>query len=344
MATNTPKNSLNEFYTNITKTANNGMNSFLNSTNYAVNSAMNTIKNTPQTINSLLPLSNNSKKNNSLFGILGNNNIKTPNTNTNISTNTSTNVKNTYTWFWPVLLFITIASITIALMVRYKDKIIASFHNLNQKIRAAFNQDTTPLVDASKPESSDVTEAPVPPQNEIIMDADSSKKTSNILDKITPIGNPEVYNISKNEFTYYDAEPLCRALGAELATYEQVKNAWSKGADWCNYGWVKGQAAVYPIQEDTYDKIQSGPDEDKNSCGTVGLNGGYFENPEMKFGVNCYGVKPSQSENDQELLMKQGKLPRTVAALKVDQKVQEFKKELDSVGVLPFNNDKWSTI
>jgi hypothetical protein len=141
----------------------------------------------------------------------------------------------------------------------------------------------------------------------------------NIIDKVLPEGNPEVFNVSENDYTFYDAEPLCRALGAELATYDQVKEAWSKGADWCNYGWVKGQAAVYPIQEETYNKIQSGPDEEKNSCGSVGLNGGYFENPELKFGVNCYGVKPPQSENDQELLMKQGKIPRSVAALKIDQ-------------------------
>jgi hypothetical protein len=176
------------------------------------------------------------------------------------------------------------------------------------------------------------------------MQADKRKKISNIFDKVVPIGNPEVFNVSKNEFTYYDAEPLCGALGAELATYDQVKEAWSKGADWCNYGWVKGQAAVYPIQEETYNKILAGPEEEKNSCGTVGLNGGYFENPELKFGVSCYGVKPTQSENDQELLMKQGKIPRSVAALKVDQKVQEFRKRADSVGVLPFNNDKWSNI
>ena len=340
MATNTPKSNLGEFYTNLTKTANNGMNSLMKSTNSAVNSAVNAIKNTPQTINSLLPLSNNGKKNNSLFGILGNNNIKTPNTPVNTS-----NVANTgQGWVWPVLLFIIISVLTIVIIVRYKDKIIAGIHNINQKIRGTFNKPTTPLTDASKPASANVTEPPSPPQNEVIMEADKKKKTSNILDKIVPIGNPEVFNVSKNEFTYYDAEPLCRALGAELATYDQVKEAWSKGADWCNYGWVKGQAAVYPIQEDTYDKIQAGPEEDRNSCGAVGLNGGFFENPEMKFGVNCYGVKPAQSEHDEEVLMKQGKLPKTVASLKVDQKVQEFRKEADNMGVLPFNTAKWSTL
>ena len=34
------------------------------------------------------------------------------------------------------------------------------------------------------------------------------------------------------------------AFDAELASYDQVKDAWQKGADWCNYGWVKGQAAA----------------------------------------------------------------------------------------------------
>lgn len=344
MAANTPSGNLGEFYTNLTKTANNGLNSLIKSTNSvvnsAVNSAINAVQNTPQTINSLLPLSNNVKKNNSLFGLLGNNNIKTPNTSTNVNINTATSS----VLVWPILIFITIAILTIVIFVVFKDKIVAGINNLNQQIRDTFNKPTTPLIDASKQPVINVTDAPVPPQNEITMESDKHKKTSNIFDKLAPIGNPEVFNVSKNEFTYYDAEPLCSALGAELATYDQVKEAWSKGADWCNYGWVKGQAAVYPIQEDTYNKIQAGPDDEKNSCGSVGLNGGYFENPELKFGVNCYGVKPVQSENDQELLMKQGKIPRTVASLKIDQKVQEFRRKAGDVGVLPFNNNKWSNL
>jgi hypothetical protein len=342
MATNTHKSNLGEFYTNLTKTANSGMNSLLKSTNYAVNSAINsasnTIRNTPQTINSLLPLSNSAKKNNSLFGLLGNNSTKPP----NISVNNSSSTYSISGWVWPVLIFIVIATLTVVIMVLYKDKIMAGIHNINQKIRDTFNKPTTPLIDSSKTPSANVTGSPVSPQDDIVQEIDK-KKTSNILNKVAPIGNPEVFNISKNEFTYYDAEPLCRALGAELATYDQVKEAWSKGADWCNYGWVKGQAAVYPIQEDTYSDIQAGPEEDRNSCGTVGLNGGYFENPEMKFGVSCYGVKPPQSAHDEEVLMKQGKIPKTIAGLKVDQKVQEFKKEVDGMGILPFNDEKWST-
>ena len=148
--------------------------------------------------------------------------------------------------------------------------------------------------------------------------------------------------MSENDYTFYDAEPLCRALGAELATYDQVKDAWSKGADWCNYGWVKGQAAVYPTQKETWQKVQSGPDENKNSCGVVGVNGGYFENPEMKFGVTCYGPKPLQSQHSQELLMREGNVPLSVPALEVDRRTQEFRSQSDSIGVLPFNENKWA--
>lgn len=332
MATNTPKTNLGEFYTNLTRSANDQLNTLVKSTGSVLNSAVNAVRNTPQTINSLLPLTNSAKKNNSLFGFFGSNTSK-------VATPVANNTSYTASKFaWPVFIFITISILTIVLIVKYKDKILAGIHNINQKIRDTFNKSTTPLTDASKAPPSNVTDEPIPPQN------DYTNKTANLIDKVAPIGNPEVFNVSKNEFTYYDAEPLCRALGAELATYDQVKEAWSKGADWCNYGWVKGQAAVYPIQEETYMRVQAGPEEEKNSCGTVGLNGGFFENPELKFGVNCYGIKPAQSEHDQQLLMSQGKLPKSVASLKIDKKVQEFKKEADELGLLPFNNDKWSSI
>lgn len=94
-----------------------------------------------------------------------------------------------------------------------------------------------------------------------------------MVEKVLP-GHKEVFNISKNAYTYYDAEPLCKALGAELATYEQVKNAFEGGADWCNYGWTKGQMAVYPTQKETWEHIQEGPEDQRNACGRPGVNGG----------------------------------------------------------------------
>jgi len=350
------KNSLGTFYTNLGKTVNsvtkaanntfeqasNGLNTMGNSASKALNTmgnsaskALNTMGNSAsKTLNSLVPLTTN-KRNNSLFGLFEN---QTKNTTTPNLINTTP--KSANEWAWPLVLFLIIASLTIVILVKFKDQISAGIHNIGQKIRDALNKPSSPPVDASKTPIANVTDVPVSPQQQKLTQQ-TIKKTSDIVDKIIPIGNPEVYNVSKNDFTYYDAEPLCRALGAELATYDQVKEAWSKGADWCNYGWVKGQAAVYPIQEETYNKIQSGPEEDRNSCGAVGINGGYFDNPELKFGVNCYGVKPPQSEHDEEVLMKQGSIPKSVPSLAVDKKIQEFKKEADNLGLLPFNTEKW---
>jgi hypothetical protein len=311
MSAATPRvNNLGQFYTNLGQTANKHFNSISNFIK----------ENTPTNLNSLLPLGNNTK---------------TPNVKIN------TNGKPFNEWFYPLIIFIVVTLITVAIIIKFQDKISAGFNNIGQKIRAYFEAPSSPLVDASKPKDFDVTDKPVPPQDENATQIAVQKTAPDILNTIVPLANPEVFNVSKNEFTYYDAEPLCRALGAELATYDQVKEAWSKGADWCNYGWVKGQAAVYPTQEETWKKIQAGPEEDRNSCGVVGLNGGYFENPEMKFGVNCYGAKPAQSEHDEEVLMKQGQLPRSVPGLVVDQKVQQFKEHATEYGILPFNTKKW---
>ena len=175
------------------------------------------------------------------------------------------------------------------------------------------------------------------------MPSPTTTTAQNIVEKVLPLGKKEVFNVSSNEYTSYDAEPLCRALGAELATYDQVKTAWEKGADWCNYGWVKGQVAVYPTQQETYDKLQSGPADEKFACGQPGVNGGYFDNPEMNFGVNCYGIKPNESSNDERVLMQKGSIPKTPATLKVDQQIQEFKSQLGQVPIVPFNQNEWSS-
>jgi len=146
----------------------------------------------------------------------------------------------------------------------------------------------------------------------------------------------EVFNISRNVYTFGDAEPLCRAFGAELATYDQVKEAYQAGADWCNYGWIKGQLAVYPTQKSTYEKLQHGPEEERMSCGLPGVNGGYFPNADQRFGVNCYGVRPAESALDERIQREER------SATAYDREVNRFKAERDSIGVNPWNSHQWS--
>jgi hypothetical protein len=152
-------------------------------------------------------------------------------------------------------------------------------------------------------------------------------------------GANQVFNVSSNKYTYYDAEPLCKALGAELATYDQVKDAWSKGADWCNYGWIKGQMAVYPTSDDSFNKLQKGPAEQHLACGRPGVNGGYFDNPELRYGVTCYGSKPSKENHD--IMNGVTATPTSPDALEFDKKVAEYKMDADTIGIMPFNTNKW---
>ncbi len=153
-------------------------------------------------------------------------------------------------------------------------------------------------------------------------------------------GKKEVFNVSSNRFTYGDAEPLCRALGAELATYDQVKAAFDSGADWCNYGWTKGQLALFPTQKETYEKMQAGPVGQRTACGKPGLNGGHFDNPELRFGVNCYGKKPAQSAHDASKTTKGA--PISPDAVAYDKLVAKFKSESDNIGIMPFNEEHWA--
>jgi hypothetical protein len=170
--------------------------------------------------------------------------------------------------------------------------------------------------------------------------ADEQRK-KNLVEKILP-GNQQVFNISENRYTYYDAEPLCKALGSELATYDQVKDAYSKGADWCNYGWVKGQMAVYPTQQSTWDQLQNGPEDQRNACGQSGINGGHFDNPEMRFGVNCFGVKPDEKDHDANTIGKGDGAPLTPGALDFEKRAAKYRGEASHIAIMPFNRQVWS--
>jgi hypothetical protein len=106
-----------------------------------------------------------------------------------------------------------------------------------------------------------------------------------------------VYNVDKNIFTYNDAALVCKALNGTLATQDQVQEAYTKGANWCNYGWVAGQMAMYPIQSSFQTDMRAMvPKEYRDRCGKVGVNGGYFSDGNMRFGVNCYGKVPDRND------------------------------------------------
>ena len=202
-----------------------------------------------------------------------------------------------------------------------------------KQIRETINKMFAGGGEPKRDEDNEVTEAPP-------RDSTDPPQATNIVNKVLP-GMKEVFNVSSNRYTYADAEPLCRALGAELATYDQVKAAFDSGADWCNYGWTKGQLALYPTSQDTYDKLQMGPEEQRRACGRPGVNGGYFDNPDLRFGVNCYGNKPSQSKHDATKIASGDGVPLSPAMIDFDKKVNHYKTEADTIGIMPFNPQTW---
>jgi hypothetical protein len=102
-------------------------------------------------------------------------------------------------------------------------------------------------------------------------------------------GPDQVFHISNQQYTYAQAKCKCDSYNAKLANYPQIVDAYNKGADWCSYGWGEEQTAYYPTQKCTWEKKSK---KDKDACGKPGVNGGFFPDAKLKFGVNCYGKKP----------------------------------------------------
>lgn len=132
---------------------------------------------------------------------------------------------------------------------------------------------------------------PVLPMKEIPKDPGHVNTDAVKTDLAKLRGHEQVFNIANQDFTYEQAKCKCASYDAKLATYEQIVDAYNKGAEWCVYGWSEGQNAFYPTQKCTWDALQE-EERTKNNCGKPGINGGFFADPNIKFGANCYGRKP----------------------------------------------------
>lgn len=155
----------------------------------------------------------------------------------------------------------------------------------------------------------------------------------------------EVFNIDNNDFTFEQAGLVCKAYDAELATYDQMIDAHNKGANWCNYGWSAGGLALFPTQKAVYDKLQEGDEKYKNSCGKPGINGGKFENKDLKFGVNCYGYRPEPNKDKIVYNTTDYPIPEMQKDAHLQQeKIDELKRQIKAgnIEVRPFSNKKWS--
>lgn len=148
----------------------------------------------------------------------------------------------------------------------------------------------------------------------------------------------EVFHIPNNKHSYEKARSVCRKYNARLATYSEVEDAYNNGANWCSYGWSEDQLALFPTQLEIYNGLKLIPGHE-NDCGRPGVNGGFIDNVHIKFGVNCFGKKPEETEQDKEY-MERLKLSYSPA---IDQEeLDKINKEKDNMLISPFNKDKWS--
>ena len=152
----------------------------------------------------------------------------------------------------------------------------------------------------------------------------------------------QVFNIPGNYYNYDNAKAICNAYGSDLATYDQIEKAYNNGAEWCNYGWSANQLALFPTQKQTYDNLQKIPGHE-HDCGRTGVNCGFIANPNVKFGVNCYGYKPKITDEEEELMKTASPYPETVKDVAFQKQVDHWKNKVDEILVSPFNYSSWGS-
>ena len=153
-------------------------------------------------------------------------------------------------------------------------------------------------------------------------------------------GNKEVFHFPDNVHTYSEAQKLCEKHGARLASYDEIERAYNNGANWCSYGWSQEQMALFPTQKAIYNELKKIPGHEYD-CGRPGINGGFFNEPKIKFGVNCYGVKPKANKRDENYMHALNHSP-AIRDNVVTGGTSSLKQQEPRKIIAPFNRDKWT--
>jgi hypothetical protein len=182
-------------------------------------------------------------------------------------------------------------------------------------------------------------------RNDILKKADESTKPTAIPEPPKPTEIPirtvsnknikQVFNIKENIYTLQDAPAVCGTLGADLASVNQLIDAHKNGADWCNVGWTKDGLAAFPIQYSTWQTLQGNDPANRNICGQPGINL-VRNDPNLLYGVNCYGVKPEPKNNE-----KVKNVLQSDSQIALNAKIAQFKQNINAIGVAPFNANTW---
>ena len=176
------------------------------------------------------------------------------------------------------------------------------------------------------------------PEIDIMLDA------KNIIPEIPHLtkNKKQVFHISNNKYNYNDSKAICSAYGGKLATLDDMNKAYKEGASWCSYGWSDDQMILYPTQQKTLDKLKNIKGYERG-CGRLGVNGGYVEDTEKKYGVNCYGKKPAMTGLDLDYLDRVTLYPTSKEERDIETRIDYWKSKMPELRMAPFNDDSWSS-
>ena len=151
----------------------------------------------------------------------------------------------------------------------------------------------------------------------------------------------QVFHVPDNKYDYENSKAICKAYGGRLASYKEINDAYNDGADWCGFGWSEGQMALYPTQTEKWNMLQ-GIKGHEHDCGRPGINGGYIDNPNVRFGINCYGYKPKITPEEAQNMINTPLYPKTNTEIEFDKRVDYWRNKIHDIMVAPFNHNNWS--
>lgn len=176
----------------------------------------------------------------------------------------------------------------------------------------------------------------------MVNNLDNETNVPNVPNNVPEIkAYEEVYHIPGNEYNYNNAKALCKAYGGRLANYEEIEKTYNEGGEWCSYGWSDNQMALFPTQLTTWEDLQKIKGHE-NDCGRPGINGGFIDNPNIRFGVNCYGHKPKITPLESQMMKNNKEFPITTKSKEFEEKVDYWRSRIGDILVAPFNGKTWS--
>jgi hypothetical protein len=115
-------------------------------------------------------------------------------------------------WMTALGIFVAFVVLFMFIMSYYSLQVKQGYEYVVTQIRGFLGLEVSPITLPERP-GQDVLDPNMAPQDETDAQKDAAKP---LVEKVLPsAGGSEVFNVSKNTFSYYDAEPLCKALGAE---------------------------------------------------------------------------------------------------------------------------------